>query len=287
MTAAIADTDRVPIRARRVRFDWIGTPLHWIPGDPQTSHCINVLHMLLPAGEKWFVEVYRQVLPGIADEQLRADVKGFIGQEATHSRAHAAVLEHLAAQGIDTSGYTRLIDWTFQRLLADRPLGLPLPRFLHRPWLLHRLGIIAAVEHFTAVLGSWVLAAEALDAAEADPVMLDLLRWHGAEEVEHRAVAFELFRHEGGGYVQRIVGLAEVGPVLLWLWARGTFFLMRRDPTTPGRPRLKEFVRAGRQGTLPSPRELLATLPRFVRPRYHPLEEGSTADAVAYLAGRA
>lgn len=287
MTATIADTDRVPIKARRVRFDWDDTPLHWIPGDPQTTHCINVLHMLLPAGEKWFVEVYRQVLPGIDDEQLRADVKGFIGQEATHSRAHAAVLEHLAAQGVDTGRYTRLIDWTFDRLLADRPLGVRLPRFLRRPWLLHRLGIIAAVEHFTAVLGSWVLAAEALDAADADPVMLDLLRWHGAEEVEHRAVAFDLFRHEGGGYLQRIVGLAEVGPVLLWLWARGTFFLMRRDPTKPGRPRLREFVRAGRQGTLPSARELFGTLPRFVRPGYHPLAEGSTAEAVAYLSTRA
>jgi uncharacterized protein len=284
MTAA---TERVPIKARRVRFDWSRTPLHWIPGDPQTTHCINVLHMLLPAGEKWFVDVYRQVLPSIEDEQLQADVKGFIGQEATHSRAHAAVLEHLAAQGVDTRGYTRLIDWTFARLLADRPFGSPLPRPLRRAWLVHRLGIIAAIEHFTAVLGWWVLNAEALDEAGADAVMVDLLRWHGAEEVEHRAVAFELFRHEGGGYLQRLVGLAEVGPVLLWLWVRGTFFLLRKDPTRPGRPRVREFRRAGRQGLLPTTRELLATIPRFVRPSYHPLEEGSTAEAVAYLASRA
>jgi hypothetical protein len=114
--------------------------------------------------------------------------------------------------------------------------------------------------------------------------MLDLLRWHGAEEVEHRAVAFDLFQHEGGGYFHRLVGLAEVGPVLLWLWARGTFFLMRNDPTLPGRPRLRAFLRSGRAGTLPSLRELLSTVPRFVRPSYHPLAEGSTAQAVAYLA---
>ena len=276
-------TETTGIKPRRVRFDWSGTPLHWIPDDPQTTHTINVLHLLLPAGEKWFVEVYRKVLPAISDEQLRADVKGFIGQEATHSRAHAVVLEHLAAQGVDTRRYTRLIDWTFTRLLADRPLGLPLPHFLQRAWRLHRLGIIAAVEHFTAVLGSWVLAAEGLDQVDADPVMLDLLRWHGAEEVEHRSVAFDLFRAQGGGYLQRLVGLAEVAPVLLFLWIRGTFFLMRADPTRPGHPRPRGFLRAGKAGLLPTTRELLATLPRFVRPGYHPSREGSTSAALAYL----
>ena len=275
--------DRVPIRPRRVRFDWAGTPLHWVPGDPQTTHTINVLHLLLPAGEKWFVDVYRQVLPAIDDERLRADVKGFVGQEAVHSRAHAAVLDHLAAQGVDTERYTRLVEWTFGRLLADEPLGVPLPRWLRHPWLLHRLGIIAAVEHFTAVLGAWVLEAAALDDAGADPVMLDLLRWHGAEEVEHRAVAFELFRHEGGGYVQRLVGLAEVLPALIGLWVWGTMFLMRADPTHPGRPGTRAFNRAGRLGLLPTGRALAATLPRFVRRGYHPLDEGSTAVAVDYL----
>jgi len=285
MTAdLVVDPDaRVPIKARRVRFDWAGTPRHWVPGDPQTTHTINVLHLLLPAGERWFVDVYRQVLPAIRDERLRADVKGFVGQEAVHSRAHAAVLDHLAAQGIDTTGYTRLVEWAFDRLLADEPLGVPLPRWLRRPWLVHRLGIIAAVEHFTAVLGAWVLEADALDAAGADPVMLDLLRWHGAAGREHRAVAFELFRHEGGGYGQRLVGLAEVLPVLLGLWVWGTVFLLRADPTAPGLPTLRGFNRAGRQGLLPTARALAATLPRFVRPSYHPLDEGSTTVAVDYL----
>src|SRR5205807_1581090 len=82
------------IRPRRVKFDWEHTPLHWIPDDPATTHLINVLHLLLPAGEKWFVDVYRDALPLITDDQLREAVKGFMGQESVHSRAHAAVLDH-------------------------------------------------------------------------------------------------------------------------------------------------------------------------------------------------
>jgi uncharacterized protein len=274
---------RVAIKPRRVRFGWEDTPLHWVH-DAQTTHTINVLHLLLPAGERWFVELYRQVLPRVADERLRADVKGFIGQEATHSRAHAAVLKHLAAQDVATDRYTRLVEWLFERLLGDKPLGLPLRGPLHREWDRHRLAVIAAVEHFTAALGSWILAADGLEAADPDPVMLDLLKWHAAEEVEHRAVAFDLSEHLGGGYLRRLIGMAEVVPALLFLWVRGVVFLMRTDPTRPGRPKVGSFFRAGRAGTLPTTRELLRMIPSYLRPSYHPLQEGSTEAARDYLA---
>jgi len=45
----------------------------------------------------------------------------------------------------------------------------------------------------------WVLDADGLDEA-MHPMMLDLVRWHGAEEVEHRCVAFDVYQHLGGGY---------------------------------------------------------------------------------------
>ena len=124
------------IKARRVRFDWAQTPMHWVPGDPQTTHTMNVLHLLLPAGERWFCDVYREVLPLVTSEPLRADVKGFIGQEAVHARAHAAVLEHLAAHGLDCTPYTRRVDWLFGRVLGDTPFGVR--------WWPARLGAVLA-----------------------------------------------------------------------------------------------------------------------------------------------
>lgn len=48
-------------------FSWEDTPLHWGPGDPFTTHTINVLHLLLPAGERWFVHVYKQALPHLRE----------------------------------------------------------------------------------------------------------------------------------------------------------------------------------------------------------------------------
>jgi uncharacterized protein len=273
------------IHSRRVRFDWEATPLHWVPGDAQTTHTINVLHLLLPAGERWFVQVYKQALPLIRDDRLLDDVKGFMAQESWHSRAHASVLDHIAAQGIDSRPYTRDVEWLFNRLLGDAPLGMRrMPRWLKRRWLLRRLAIIAAIEHFTAVLGVWILDAQALDRAGADPTMMDLLRWHGAEEVEHRHVAFDLFKHVGGSYLNGVLAMLVVAPVMLGLWFRGVRFFMRADPAVSAKPSWRAFLRAGHRGLIPSTRILFGAVPRFLRRDYHPSHEGSTERALAYLA---
>ncbi|MER5883831.1 metal-dependent hydrolase [Streptomyces sp. NPDC001941] len=280
---------------RRVSFDWHATPLHWIPDEPTATHVINVLHLLLPAGERWFVRVFKEALPLVQDPVLLKDVKGFMGQEATHSVQHAHVLDHLAAQRLDTSAYTRHVDFLFERLLGERPpLGAPVPT---QEWLRFRLALIAAIEQFTAVLGDWVLRAEGLDRAGADPVMLDLLRWHGAEEVEHRAVAFDMYQHCGGTglprYARRVEGMAVTAPVLLWLWVWGAVHLMRHDPRLAERAAaggrrarysLRDHNRAVARGLLPGWKELGTAVPRYFRRSYHPSQEGSLRRAVAYLA---
>ncbi|MEV5480413.1 MULTISPECIES: metal-dependent hydrolase [Streptomyces] len=277
-----------PIAPRRVSFDWHATPLLWIPDEPTATHVINVLHLLLPAGERWFVKVFKEALPLVRDEQLRTDVKGFMGQEATHSVQHSTVLDHLAHQGLDTAPYTRRIDFLFARLLGEQPpFGIPVTG---QEWLRFRLSLIAAIEQFTAVLGDWVLDAEGLDRAGSDPVMLDLLRWHGAEEVEHRAVAFDMYQHTGGAdpgrYLRRALGMAVTAPVLLYLWGWGAAYLLRHDPQLAARSRysLRAHHQAVRKGLLPTWRELGAAIPRYLRRSYHPSQEGSLRTAVAYLA---
>jgi predicted metal-dependent hydrolase len=273
------------LKPRRVRFDWEHTPMEWVPGDPLSTHAMNVLHLLLPAGEKWFVHVYRQALPLVTDPQVAEDGRGFMGQEAVHSRAHSAVLDHLRAQGLDAEPFTRHMDFLFEKLLGDEILGRKPPRFLARRFLEQRLAIVAAIEHFTAVLGMWVIDTPGLDAANCDPVMLDLLRWHGAEEVEHRSVAFDMFQHVSGSYVRRVIAMMQVAPVLVLLWIRGTRFLIAHDPNHPPKGRWRDFFRAGRAGRLPTLRLLMAAIPRYLRHGYHPSQEGDTAMALAYLAG--
>jgi predicted metal-dependent hydrolase len=110
------------------------------------------------------------------------------------------------------------------------------------------------------------------------------LRWHGAEEVEHRAVAFDACRALGVGWPRRYLALAVSLPVLVVVWVRGVRYLAARDghgKTHP--PRWREFLRAGRQGRLPTWRHIVRATLRFASPAYDPRREASTAAAHAYL----
>ncbi|MFN3586070.1 MAG: metal-dependent hydrolase [Moraxellaceae bacterium] len=274
---------------RKVSFDFSNTPLHWLPGDAFTSHFINEIHMILPAGEFWFCRVYKEALPEVTDPQLRDDVKGFIRQEAVHGRAHSeAIKNFLDAHGMETRSYLRGVEWLFGRLLDSKPLGISLPGPLARLWLRFRLGIIASIEHFTCILGKYVIEQRYFD--QGDPVMVDMLRWHGAEEIEHRSVAFDLYQHLGGGYVARWLMFALVAPILLWFWVAGAAHLMRQDPAlAPHRPAIwrpwfwQEWSRIAERGHMPSLRWLLAETLRYLRRDYHPVNEASTEMALAYL----
>lgn len=281
------------LNVRKVRFDWSKTPLEWIPGQPFASHFINEINLLLPAGEFWFCKVYNQALPLITDDKLRADVQGFIRQEAMHARAHAgATAEYLNAHGIETESNTRREDWIFERLLCDQPFGRKLPRWAERQWLLFRLGIIAAIEHMTCVLGKYALENRQWDDAGADPVLLDLVRWHGAEEVEHRCVAFDLYRHLGGRYPSRYYLASVAMPLVFGFWVEGAAHIMRQDPRFADRkpsalrPWIwREWYRVSRTGYLPSPLWLARRELPFFSPWYDPFQEADTQQALDYLEG--
>jgi hypothetical protein len=271
------------IKARRTRFDLSTTPLHWVPGDPQSTHLMDVLHIVLPPGERWFCDVFREALPHITDERLREDVKGFMGQEATHARAHELGRDHLGAHGIDTGRAMDQAEWLRKRLGGKAPLGLTLPMPLARWWLVTRLSSIAAIEHFTAVLGYWILDSGTLDTVGADPQMMDLLRWHGAEEVEHRAVAFDVFEHISGSYPRRVVSMLLVALALNLAFLIGGIRLMSADPTTDQGFSLRRWSRSAQEGRIPPPSFIWKALPRYLRRDYHPSQVGSSAAAIAYL----
>ncbi|MFB7667374.1 metal-dependent hydrolase [Kitasatospora sp. NPDC056138] len=282
-TAPPAVHDSLVLEPRDVRFDWSQLPLHWIPDEPMATHTINVLHLLLPEGERWFIRVFKDALPMIRDEQLREEVLGFIGQESIHAEAHQEVLDHLLTQGLDPRPYVRQVNWLFHRVLGEKT-GLTARQ--RRENTIERVAFVAAIEHFTAFLGNWALNSPGLDRAEADPTMLDLLRWHGAEEVEHRSVAFDLMGHLDPGYLRRVRGMAVAGPLLVHLWVRGVRFLLAADPVLQGRirPTWREAGLNSRRGLLPDPVRSIRSGLRYLRPGYHPTQEGSSSQALGYLA---
>jgi predicted metal-dependent hydrolase len=272
----------IVLQPRDVRFDWSGLTLRWVPSEPLVSHTLSVLHLLLPEGENWFVDVFKRALPLIRDDSLREDVIGFIGQEAIHAAAHQSVLDYYTSQGVDTTRYIRQIEWLFHRILAGKPGLAPAAE---REQLIEHVAIVAAIEHFTAMMGAWALDATALDQVELNPVMLDLIRWHGSEEVEHRSVAYDLLQHLDPGYARRIRSMFIVVPVLTYMWVRGALFFARADHGEPPfTMSWRGYLSAARRGLLPSPGALGRCALRYFNRDFHPSQDYSTAKCVAYLA---
>jgi len=283
------DERHPPIRPRRVSFDWEKTPLHWIPGDPVGTHMINSFHIVLPEGEKWFIQCVKDATPHIKDAKLREEIKGFIGQEMVHARSHQGVLDRLLEQnGIDVSKITGPAG----KGNAERPAQMAaLKDKSKRKWrrrLLFELAAVASIEHYTAVLGQWIMDNDNLDKAGVDPTMLDLLRWHGAEEVEHRSVVFDVYQQMGGRYPLRVAAWVVSLFFLYWALIGGTLYLLKQDPTIKKKvtfPRVyRSYRKSVRRGHIPGIfKLLLGEAPVYLKPSHHPSQVCSTPQALDYL----
>jgi predicted metal-dependent hydrolase len=195
---SLASPAPTALTVRRLRVD-LDTPLprHWCDGDAFLTAFFNALSMSFPFGEQFFIDAVRGGLATLPDGEapaMRAEVQGFVGQEATHRHLHARFNRHLQAQGLvntwEVRGQARL----------KRLHGLD-PR--------HALAITAANEHFTALFADWVLAHPSLFSG-TEARLKALWQWHSAEELEHKNTAFDLYRALGGSEHWRLRWMRRV-----------------------------------------------------------------------------
>ncbi len=278
------DPGPVQIQARKVDFDVSNTPLHWIPGHPVASNVISVLNLVLPAAERWFVATYNEALPLVEDSRLADDMRGFIGQEAVHADTHDKILQDfMIARGVNPRPVLHIVDYVFSKVLAPSTSVNPKRR---RNQLCDRLWLIAAIEHYTAVLGDFALNC-AWDDYGADPTLVDLFRWHGSEEVEHRNVAHEVAKYFHDSYLSRIRSMALAVALMYAFFLRTAWYLCKTDPEMKISWWRMQLMRAhdSKIRLLPTYWNLFVTTTiTYFRPSYSPEDVGSTAQAVAYLA---
>lgn len=202
---------------RRLMID-LETPFarHWCGGDAFRSALFNALSMSFPVGEQFFIDSVRngmKALPHDKQEQYRAEVQGFIGQEATHRRIHSLYNDHLEKQGL-------INIWAPRAQKRLKPLEGSDPR--------HWLAITAANEHFTAIFAEWMLRNhDLLDGSE--PRLKTLWLWHASEESEHKSTAFDLYQALGGNYEWRIKWFRRITVFFLGDTLRQTVNNLRRD----------------------------------------------------------
>ncbi|MBS9534814.1 metal-dependent hydrolase [Mycobacterium sp. M1] len=171
------------------------TDKYFADGNMVFSHLVAILSAIFPPGEDIFVRSVRRYQDRIADPDLRKRVAGFIGQEKTHGLQHRELNEQLTAMGYPTAWFEYLLQST-ERMekFLDKQYPDPdrLPRLRH-----FFLGFTVAAEHFTAVWAENILKRPGVQAMMYDPEIRNLLNWHALEELEHKSVAFDVYRAVG------------------------------------------------------------------------------------------
>jgi predicted metal-dependent hydrolase len=181
MTATILPTPAdLSITPRDRRFGReTAAPRLWHGGRVEATAIYNALSTTFPAGEAFFVESVRAFRKD-APPKLAEEIKGFTTQEAIHSREHDAFNKRATRSGYNL---TKLEAQVEKRLAVTR--GKP-------PVV--SLAATMALEHFTAILAHQLLAdSRHLDGAERETA--ELWRWHAAEEIEHKGVAYDTWLH--------------------------------------------------------------------------------------------
>lgn len=247
-------------KARRIRFRF-GDPVpmdkYYAGGDMVFSHFIAGLSAGFPPGEESFIRSVRRFADQITDPVLKERVAGFIGQEATHGREHRRLNDRLIEMGYP-------IEWLDAPSVTERQKRLEqrIPARLH-------LAATAAAEHYTAVLAERVLSSPEIQALAGDEEVRNLLNWHAFEELEHKSVAFDVYRAVGGTETMRILTMATLVALTVPLTAVSLTVSLSRDPDARRYP----LSLAREAFTLfrgPVFRGLGRELVLYLRPGFHP-----------------
>ncbi len=244
-------------------------PRHWVGGHPAATAISNGINLLFPHGERFFVRSVKKFLDQLDDPALRAEVKGFFGQEGRHAHAHDDLNAVLRTQGFEIDQfldrYKRITDW----LEARTPPKL-------------RLAVTAAAEHFTAILAEGAFRHGVLDAC--DPKMQRLLAWHAAEEIEHKHVAFDVLQRIDPSYALRVTGLLYATLTLGGFWFAAARMLLRQEGLSLG-----DTIRSLREIPNRDPvirRVFIRGIRQYLKRDFHPDQLDNRELAATWFAAR-
>lgn len=234
------------------------TPRWWHGGSPYRSAFFNALSATFPKGEAYFVDSVRQ-FGDVSDPKLADEIRSFTKQEVIHSREHLAFNRRATDAGYDLSLLEKRVE---DRLAITRS----------RPPIAS-LAATMALEHFTAILAHELLS-DPRQLAGADAESAALWRWHAAEEIEHKGVAYDTWLHATRDW-PRAKRWKVKAKVMLFVTRNflvdrtvGALELLRQDGITGARAWLPLlWTMWGNPGMM---RKIFAAWAHFFLPGFHP-----------------
>jgi uncharacterized protein len=264
MTVHVSPAD-LEITPRPLRIEREPSTPRWWMGDPVGTAVMNALSLTFPDGERFFIQSVRRFEKDCPPE-LREQVRAFVVQEGAHTREHIAFNAITRQAGYDTEAAEAFVEARLALARSRPPIA--------------QLAATVALEHFTAAFAHALLARPEL-LRDAPDELARLWRWHSIEEIEHKAVAYDVLMH----------ALADLSPVKRWNLRRRamvlstllftstvrktTLMLLAQDGITGVRARLKLFHWLWLKPGLY--RLVLADYLGFYRPGFHPWQTDDRA----------
>lgn len=188
---------------------------YWLGGSVFKTHFLNSFTLIFPIGERYFIRSINCMLKKINDPILLTEAQSFIKQEAQHAIEHGRFMNILKNQGLEFEGTLKYVEFLIEKILAPMN-GEAL-----------NLAVTSGLEHMTALLAEISLSENFLK--EAPSSIRDLYNWHAAEEIEHRAVAFDILSECHPHFALRVAGLFYAYVLLSGLTAFFTAKLIVED----------------------------------------------------------
>lgn len=186
----------VPRKAPDFKLD-SDIPKYWLDGDAFKSRFFDAMSILFPEGEKFFIVCVRDYRDQVTDPKLKAEVKDFIYQEGQHGIVHTQFNDRLKEQGIDVD---RVLEKQNEIMFGFFRKHFPRT---------FTLGQTAAAEHMTALMAHGFFSGGVMD--KADPRIRAMYAWHAVEEIEHKAVAYDVLTQVAkASYLTRILSFMLV-----------------------------------------------------------------------------
>jgi len=247
----------IKIEPRDQHFHFEATRVDWHGGSLVRSIIYNALSVMFPVGEKFFMDSVKHYRKDIDDPILLEQIKGFLVQEAMHTREHVRYNTQLDEQGFSA---TECHNWL--KKVNDK--------YSPRASSFGRLVLTAAQEHITAMLADQLTSnPQYLDGA--DEQYRKVWLWHSIEEAEHKGVAFDTMFSvaKTNSYARRTITML-VGVILFNLLFFKFFSTMMKDKGLHRSPKAwgeAAWYLFGKPGFFR--RMFLPTLAYF-RPGFHP-----------------
>lgn len=215
------------MKVRRVQFKFSEEmPVHYLRDNPFSTHFVNSLHVIFPEGERFFIRSLQKVVPNIVDEDILSQIKLFSGQEGAHAHQHMRFWKALKAQGFDIDAYAKF----YRTVCYDQIEATIYKIYGEEEGAKLCLAVTAALEHYTSMLAEVVFEHQD-NWANLPEEMRHLLYWHASEEIEHKAVAYNVLTHVDDSYSLRVKGMI-IATTLLWSFTfvgMGMFLFQDRE----------------------------------------------------------